>query len=236
MSITMFHRVLRRKTIAFFLCGLLILIFTSDPEAASLADILGGIPGQEASRQIDVVGMLRWNLCVFPPITVSVLFFREELMVFKYLSLIRFQSAKQWMRSSIVTIVFINYIYLVTFFIVIFCRSFRQGFITALLIETVLIFPIHTLMISMVSIAIYLIAKNIRIILIAFLMIEGVGVALGTTISAVEKYMLALYGMSQRINWKSNSGGTVWFPIVIMATVAFISGMVITHQVKRGID
>ena len=70
-----------------------LLLFTVAPGPKSTMNLLGGFSPQE-SRGLNTLGIVRWNLCVLPPVSVSILFMDIEMGRLRTYTMIRAGNAK----------------------------------------------------------------------------------------------------------------------------------------------
>lgn len=86
-------RILDRRAIMIYFAAWL-LFFAVTPGHKGAMAILGGFSPQE-SRGMDILGIIRWNLCVLPPVAVSILFMDVEMGVLRVYTMVRSGSMKK---------------------------------------------------------------------------------------------------------------------------------------------
>ena len=78
----------------------IILLFAVTPGQKGVINILAGFSPQE-SRGLDIIGIIRWNLCVLPPIAASILFMDMEMGVLQIYTMIRSENIKNGLYSGL---------------------------------------------------------------------------------------------------------------------------------------
>lgn len=71
-------RIISWRTIAAYIAVFLLLVITA-PKGVSITELLGGFSAIGGMGRLNILGIMRWNLCVLPPVAVSILFMSSEL-------------------------------------------------------------------------------------------------------------------------------------------------------------
>ena len=193
MSKYLIGRVLNKFTISIYAGILFILIITDGTGRVAIMNMFGGVSRSNSLGMVDVLGIVRWNVSVIPPVAVSILFIFEEAGPLSIYTILRAKNIKRWFLLRVGGIIILNYFYLILGYMLLrLCSADMSSFS-----EVILLFPMHTIMLSLMSISAYMIARNVKVIMILYLLIDGASVMAGTTVPDLSKYMLGLYGMAQ---------------------------------------
>lgn len=217
----MISRILdKRALMIYFAACLLICIVT--PGQKSAMNLLGGLSPRE-SRGLDIVGIMRWNLCVLPPVAVSILFMDMEMGVLRFYALIRTKNVKRWFLPRFTAIAAANLIYLFLFVALaeILAGSGeykRNGFLLFLII-----FFLHVFMMSTVSVALCAGSGGEAISVIFFLAVEGIMVVIGDIFPKTADYLLPYWGMIWQVGG-ARDGDASWLLMIMGVSAAIIVG------------
>ena len=186
-------RVLNLKNIIIYLCFIVLLIISFNN--SSIYEILGGIDSSKNNNILNVTQIIKWNLCVLPPIIISLLFLSEEFGAFRKFTLIRSKNVKEWVLVRFGIVIFINYIYIFLFFIITYFIGINSELDIRDIILLLIVFPIHTVAISMLIETIAVITNSQKNAIISYFFIEGFTVILGLLYPTISKYLISYWGM-----------------------------------------
>ncbi len=202
----------RRAAMIYFAAWLL--FFTVMPGQKGAMDILGGFSPQE-SRGLDILGIMRWNLCVLPPVAVSILFMDVEMGVLRVYTMVRSGSVGKWYLPRFIGIVAANLVYLLLFVGIteagVGSGDYkRNGFGLFLAV-----FFLHSFLMSVVSVA--LCGKNRRVHTAVFfyLLVEGIMVVIGDIFPRTAACLPPYWGMIRQVG-----GGSTGYLFGIMGLSA----------------
>jgi len=229
----MIGRILDFRAVALYLLTILILIFTNQSGAPSLTDLLGGVPRSGSVYSLDVYGMIKWCVCVFPPVAASVLFMLQETGIFSGYTVIRYKNVKMWMITRLGAVIAANMFYFILCVIFTTVTGSNAHLAMTAIAHIALIFQIHTTMLSFLSVSALMITRKPAIPLIVFFIITGVTVMLGTTVPTLSKYMIGLYGMVCISNiYGTDTQGDVIISTSVMLLLVFSAALITIRQVK----
>lgn len=223
-------RILDRRAIIIYLAACL-LLFIVTPGQKGVMNILGGFT-PKGSRGLDIIGIMRWNLCVLPPVAASILFMDVEMGALRVYTLIRTKNVKRWFLSRFTAIAAANLIYL--FLFTVLAESYagsgdykRNGFFVFLTI-----FFLHSFMMSVVSVALCARSGGVRISVIFFLAVEGIMVVIGDIFPQTAAYLLPYWGMIQQVGAYD---GSVLYLLLIMGvqTAMIVSSTILIVKSLR---
>ncbi len=199
MNVKMLFRILdKRAVIIYFITiSLLSLINTKD---VSVIGILGGINTSKSIGALDVFGVIKWNICVLPPVAVSTLFMISEMGPISKYTMSRSESVKNWAATRFISIIVANIFYLLAALIITSIFNFKIDVSSNLFYRLMVIFPLHTIMLSMLSIMLLAIYKTPKSVIITYLIVEGITAVIGCVLPSTSKFMLAYWGMAYNNN------------------------------------
>lgn len=190
-------RILGSRTLLIYL-GAWLLLFAVTPGETSVMEILGGFSPRE-SRGLNILGIMRWNLCVLPPVAVSILFAGEETGLLRSYTLIRAKCLRDWFLLRFLGIAAANLVYL-TLFAVLWeiCAGTgdwgRRGFP---LFSAV--FFLHTLLMSLISAALCVGSRGAHLPVIFYLTVEGMLVVIGNIFPQAAPWLPPYWGMFRQV-------------------------------------
>lgn len=186
------HQVLNCHTLAIFLL-IPAFLYPCTGRDNSLLVTIGGFT---ADGYIDVLGIIRWNLCVLPPVFMSASFFKNELGGMYTFTIFRIRSVAQWCRMRFAIILAFNIVYsgiLLGCGAIYTIPACDNGKAAGLAIVQ---FCVHTTMLSFFIAFIQGRAISASASVLAFLLVEGVGVSFGAILPGVSSYLPAFWGMA----------------------------------------
>lgn len=218
-------RVLDRRALIIYFAAC-ILLFVVTPGQRGVMDILGGFSPQE-HRGLDVLWIMRWNLCALPPVAASILFMDTEMGVFRVYTMIRAKSMKKWFLPRFVGIATANLAYLLLLmgFAEICAGSGdykRNGFGLFLIV-----FFLHIFLMSIVSVALCAKNRNIHMAVIFYLSVEGIMVVIGDIFPRTAFCLLPYWGMVRQV-----SGNGICYCVLIIGLSAVIIAVSISFIIK----
>lgn len=193
MSRKMICRILSSRGLAMYLIAYVLLLITTG--RASVVDILGGF-SPERSFGLNVLGIMRWNLGVLPPVIIGILFMSSELGKLSCYTVIRSKSINRWFLLRYTCIVLADVVYLLFFVIITTVFGYNAGCGIKGICLFMLVFSVHTILISTLSVSLLAVFKSHRIALLSFFIVEGVMPAVGSVFPSASKYLLPFWGMA----------------------------------------
>ena len=225
-------RVLNFKNIIIYLCFIVLLIISFNN--SSIYEILGGIDSSKNNNILNITQIIKWNLCVLPPIIISLLFLSEEFGIFRKFTLIRSKSVKEWVLVRFGIIVMINYIYIFLFFLVTDLIEINKELNIKDSLLLLFVFPIHTITISMIIETIATITNSQKNAMISYFLIEGFTVILGLLYPKISKYMISYWGMLEnKIFIYSNRMIHICITNLIMIIITIILLIILIQFFKK---
>lgn len=216
-------RVLDMRVILIYFAAWL-LLFTVTPGQKGAMNILGGFSPQE-SRGMDILGIMRWNLCVLPPVATSILFMDVEMGLLRVYTMVRSGSVKKWFLPRFMGIAAANLVYPLLFVGIAEtgvgsgdCK--RDGFGLFLAV-----FFLHSFLMSVVSVALCGKSRGVPVAVVFYLFVEGVLVVIGNIFPRTAVCLPPYWGMIRQTGGGSTGYlfGIIGLSAVIIAvSVAFI--------------
>lgn len=219
-------RILDRRAMLIYFAAWL-LLFTVTPGQKSAMNFLGGFSPRE-SRGLDVLGIMRWNLCVLPPVAVSILFMDVEAGVLRTYTMIRVKKAKEWFLPRFAGIAAANLVYLLlSVGLTEVCTGSgdyrRDGFPLFLLL-----FFLHSFLMSTVSVALCAKSRGVHMPVVFYLAVEGVMVVIGNIFPQTAACLPPYWGMIRQ----AGGGGGIFYPLLIIGFSAVIIVISVIFIVK----
>lgn len=210
----------------------IILLFAVTPGQKGVINILAGFSPQE-SRGLDIIGIIRWNLCVLPPVVASILFMDMEMGVLQIYTMIRSENIKKWFIQRFMGIVIANLFYMLLFVVITeLCADAgdykKKGFLLFLTL-----FFLHTLLISLVSVALCTQSKNIHITIVFYLAVEGIMVVIGEFFPKIAAYLPPYWGMIRQVENALSGTISYLFLITGISAVIMIGSFMFTIKCLR---
>lgn len=223
MNIKMINRILNGRTIIMY-AAVMILLLAVTPEKGAM-DILAGFSPQEG-RGLDMIGIIRWNLCVLPPVAASILFMDSEMGRLRIYTMIRSKNVKKWFIQRFMGIVTANLFYLfLPVAITEICAAVgdykKKGFLLFLTL-----FFLHTLLISLVSVALFVQNKNLHITMVFYLTVEGIMVVIGEFFPKIAAYLPPYWGMIRQVGNSFAGNRSYLFLIASISAVIMMSSVI----------
>lgn len=217
----MIGRILDRRAVLLYLSAWL-LLFAVTPGQRGAMDVLGGF-SPRGSRGLDIPGIMRWNLCVLPPVAASILFVETEMGALRNFTMMRAKNAKRWFLMRFTAIAAANLIFLLPFTGTAEALMGRGEVGSGRFFVFLILFFGHSFVMSMVSVAFFAGRGGIRASVISFLTVEGVMVVIGNAFPPAAACLPTYWGMIRQVEEAYDGGGL--YPALIMgATAAAIAG------------
>lgn len=218
------NRIMDKRAIIIYLAAFL-LLFTVTPGQKDILNILGGFSPQK-SRGLDMIGIMRWNFCVLPPVAVSILFMDVEMGVFRFYTMIRAKTVKKWFFLRFMGIAAANLLYLLLFAILTeICAGSGDYKKSAFLLFLILFFA-HSFFMSMVSVALCAQSKGIHMSVVFYLTVEGIMVVIGDIFPQTAAYLPPYWGMIRQVGEACESGYLLsimgFSAVMIVGSILFI--------------
>ena len=227
MSRAMITRILNRYTIAAYFAMFLLLLITA-PGNVSITELLGGFSAVRGMGRLNILGIIRWNLCVLPPVAVSTLFMSSELGRFSTYTVIRAASMKTWYLVRLCTVILANLIYTSAFTLLGAVLGLNARSELSQIYQLILIFPMHTTLMSGISAALLTISRSSKVSIFAYFIVEGGMVIGGSLFPSISQYLLPFWGMvqSEGLLWSSRGCHrliTVGITVLFLALLTWIA-------------
>ena len=190
----MMSRILSSRGIAIYLIAYLLLLVTA-PGQASVIEIMGGF-SPVGSTGLKVISIMRWNLCVMPPVIVSMLFMSLELRKLSCYTVIRAKSIGHWFAVRYICVALAGVVYLLSFVLITTALGHNVGLEIKSVCVFMLVFSIHITLVSTISVTLLVISRSHRIALLSFFAIDGGMVVVGSMFPSISKYILPFWGMA----------------------------------------
>jgi hypothetical protein len=188
MSRKMMSRILNGRGIVIYLIAYVLLLVTA-PGQASVIEIMGGF-SPIGSTGLKVISIMRWNLCVIPPVIVSNLFMSLELGKLSCYTVIRTKSISHWFTMRYICVVLAGIGYLLSFMLITTTLGYNVGCGIKSICVFMLVFSVHITLVSTISMTLLIISRSHRI---------GM-VVVGSMFPSVSKYILPFWGMANNEN------------------------------------
>ncbi len=227
MNRKMVGRILDKRAIMIYFAAWL-LLFTVTPGTKSTMNLLGGFSPQ-GSRGLNILGIIRWNLCVLPPVAVSILFMDIEMGRLRTYTMIRARNINAWFRPRSISIAVANLIYLLLFTGLIEVCERNEDYKSNGFPLFLILFFLHSFLMSMISSALCTQNDGIRMSVIFYLAVEGIMVVIGNIFPLAAAYLPPYWGMILQVKGAYN--GAILYPFLIavfsVATIVISSVFII---------
>ena len=189
-------RIFDFRTIILYLIAYL-LLFATAAGKTSMVDLFGGFSACQNRGMLNVFAIMRWNLCVLPPVAASVLYMVSELGAFSRYSVLRYKTLKHWYFVRIAAVVAVNLAYLLAFFLFTEFSGLNAGCDRALLLHLLFVFPAHTVLLSVISVTLLAVCRSAKIPMMVFLAVEGFLVLAGTFFPQASRFLPPFWAMAR---------------------------------------
>lgn len=209
-------RILDKRALAMYI-AVFLLLFAVSPGQKGVMHILGGFSPRK-SGALNILGIMRWNLCVLPPIAVSILFMEVEMGRLRIYTMIRGKNVIQWFLARFTGIAAANLVYLFLFvgLTEVWAGSGdykKDGFYLFLLL-----FFLHSFLMSVVCAAFCAHSKGVPVSVVFYLVVEGIMVVIGNIVPQTAFLLLPYWGMIRQVG--DASGGGICYLFLIMGVSA----------------
>lgn len=205
MNTKIIERTLTPTICTFYL--LMCCLLAATAEGKTVIDIWGGfVPS--GSLLSNVIGIVRWNICVMPPIMICNLFMIAETGKLSTFTVIREISLEKWFFKRYIAMVISTLAYIAMAMILTTFLGFNNSLQLHQIIGFALTFSAHILLLISASVATLLIFRSAKAVLILYLIIEGIMVIIGTTFPVTSKHLIPYWGMAiedqtMTVAWKT---------------------------------
>lgn len=184
-------------TILLLACVLRALTLTN---STSFIDLLGGIPIYN-NGSLNLLEIIKWNICVLPPVSICALFTIDEFGSICRYTMLRDKSIQHWYKNRLYAVILANYSYCLAFiFITCILRISSECNVNMILL-TGLLFPLHTTLLSVVFLFIYARYKTPKLMIIVYLIVNGIMTIIGSIFPSTCKFLLPFWGMAVNQIW-----------------------------------
>lgn len=221
-------RILDRRAIMIYFAAWL-LFFSVTPGQKGAMDILGGFSPQE-SRGLDIMGIMRWNLCVLPPVAVSILFMDVEMGVLRVYTMVRSENVKKWFLPRFMSIAAANLAYLLLFVGIAEIGVGSGGYKRNDFGLFLAVFFLHSFLMSVVSVALYGKSMKVHTAVVFYLLVEGIMVVIGDIFPRTAACLPPYWGMIRQVGGGSTG---YFFGIIGLSAVIIAVSVVFTIMSLR---
>ena len=185
------NAVLSWRVIGCFLISSFIICLTRNEMAFSFSYLGGVVLG----GSLDIVSIIRWNVCVLAPVALSWLYFAPQLGPLCVYTMIRSGNIRRWLIERLTIVVILNFIYPLFNL----CISCVEGIYTAYyamdILKIYILFVGHTLMVSLISIVAFVLCRSAKAAVYLFAGFEIIGICVGSIIPSLAPYLPSFWGM-----------------------------------------
>lgn len=214
-------RILNKRTLFVYFFTYMLFLFVSNKET-SIIGVFGGF-SVSVNSGLDVVKIMKWNLCVLPPVAVSILFMDEELGTFGFYTILRTKGLKQWWCIRWATIAIANIIYVLVGIVLSLVREKDKGYSGEIYGLFIIVFFVHTFVMSVISVLTFILCKSLNISMLLFGGVEIFMTVTGSLYPKASPYLLPFWGMIKNKNFLFQNP-----TIHILITVGISIGIVLT--------
>lgn len=214
-------RIINWRTAAAYLAIFLLLIMTA-PKGVSITELLGGFSVIGGMRRLNILGIIRWNLCVLPPVAVGILFMSSELGPLSTYTVMRTASIKTWYLVRLCAVILANLIYISTFIFLGAAFGLNARSEPFRLYQLMLVFPMHTILMSSISVMMLTVCRSSKAAIFSYFAVEGGMVIWGSLFPDISKYLLPFWGMAQSEGLLLSNRGYHLLIMVGMTVLVFI--------------
>lgn len=216
MRISYVKQILCRRTLISYgvAVGLMLVLAAAQ---ASPEEFFAGFSAQSSMGRLDFVEAMKWNLCTLPPVSASILFMESELGVFSTYTVLRIRSMSCWYLVRFLAIAIANVAFFLLALTMIALIRMKNILLWDELIRVTILFPLHTILISVLCCGAMLVFSSGRAAVGAYLFIEGGLLTLGLMFASISPFLMPFWGMEHTVGDKW--GVAVCGSIVLLAAL-----------------
>ena len=207
-----------------------ILFFAGGHVFSNINDFLifhfGGVKIEATVNHFNMMAFIRWTIAVLPPIIISLIYVERECSVYCVYTIMRYGSLNKWWRDRFCVVLVNQYIYLLMGMGLAAAIHFNA--ITKINISSfffiILLFPLFTLIITLICITLFLIIKSQKAAIATCLILTGFITTLGLLNTNANKYSFGCFGMLVRSKYMNEQYGfSIPFAALIMLIIALFN-------------
>lgn len=174
--------------------GTYFLLYAVFPEAGNVMELLGGISPQ-GGQGLHILGIMRWDICILPPVAAGILFMDSELGPLRIYTMVREKKADIWILRRFCSI-FVSCAAYLSLFALLDVLNGRECRVSGGRFGIfLLIFFLHILLTSTVSAALLVISRDVKAAVLFFMVMEGLLVTAGDIYPQTAPYLPPYWGM-----------------------------------------
>ncbi len=191
-------RIIDKRTLILYFFTYMLLLIVSN-EGDSIIDIFGGF-STSSKGGMNVIKIMRWNLCVLPPVAVSIIYMDKELGTFGIYTIVRCKHMRHWWCMHWMAVVFANLAYVIipTITGIVIDKNIKYGKESYGLFF--IVFLSHILLMSILSVLIFIVCRSLNMSILFFGIVEIFLVAMGSLYPQISPFLLPFWGMVKNEN------------------------------------
>lgn len=216
MRISYVKQILCWRTLICYCVAVCLILFLATDQT-SPEEFFAGFSAQSSMGRLNLVMAMKWNLCTLPPVSASILFMKSELGVFSTYTVLRTSSMIRWYLARFLAIVVANITFLFLALAIIALVRTKNILLWDELIHVGTLFPLHTILISVLCCGATLVFSSSRAAVGVYLLIEGGMLTLGLAFAPASLFLLPFWGMERAVGVKW--GVAVCGSVVLLAVL-----------------
>lgn len=193
MRVQMLRKALSPAILGFYFCICFLLIATDSQNAGVL--IWGGF-SPTGGMGLNIIAIIRWNLCVMPPVIACNLFMVPEIGKFSSFTMLRERSVQRWFFKRYFTVVLTALSYIAVVLIITTVFGLNKGVLEKSILRFGYIFLVHILLLITASIGVLIKYKSVKASLLLYFTVEGIMVVVGSSYPSISGYLMPFWGMA----------------------------------------
>lgn len=174
---------------------------------------------------LDLLSAMLWNLCVLPPVSVSILYIIHEFEVLFFYTVLRSKSILHWWLARFTAIVFLNYAFY-CFVQIILTLTRCNHLIPEQTFKIAILFPLHTTLLSTLCCGGAILFSS-RGAISLYLLMEGVLVMIGMVYPPISPFLIPYWGMTC-------ATGDFWVsPVLASLVLLLIFNIAVIWYIKK---
>lgn len=224
MNLNMIKRILPPAMIGFYFGMCCLLIVTS--EGITGISIWGGF-SPAVGMGLNILAIIRWNLCVMPPVIACNLFMIPEVGKLSSFVMLREKSVQRWFFKRYLTVVLSALFYIAIVLMITTVLGLNRGIYAESLLHFVLVFSLHSLLLVTASLGVLIKYKSSRAALLLYFAVEGIMVVIGSSTPSLSRFLPPFWGMANNLNTSTFLSSVI--SILLMCLIV----IVILQEVKK---
>lgn len=180
---------------------------------------LGGVvPG----GSLEVVAIIRWNVCVLAPVVMSWLYFAPQIGPLCVYTMIRSGNILRWLIERVTIVVMLNFVYPLFYLCISFVEGIHTTYYAMDILKIYILFASHTLMVSLISIVAFALWRSAKAAVSLFAGLEVIGICVGSLIPNIAPYLPSFWGMFTMRSAQGASNNSLVYTLLMIVLSCII--------------